>query len=376
MHETALLRRIYEASRGLRGDVVVGPGDDCAVVRVGGGGGGGSLLLLTVDQLIEHRHYVGPLVGGPTAVDLVARKAVARSVSDIAAMAGLPRWALATAGLPAGFPQGVAEELFERMRWWAGRFGCPLVGGDLAETVAGAPAVLTVTVGGEPHALRGPVLRSGARAGDGVWMTGRVGGSLPSGRHLTFEPRVREAAWLAEALGERLHAMIDLSDGLGRDAARVAEASGVRIELEGRRLPVHEAASATAAADGEDYELLFTVEGEAELPAACPATGTALTRIGRVVAGQGCVLEGEDGVWWNAGEMAWGVRGAAGIRQPAFGIRRGRERQVEWERRQAAGGKRQAGGGKRGRLWSAVCACSVVSVCSVVCGWALDHSTT
>lgn len=300
MNESRLLRRIAERSTGLGPDVVVGPGDDCAVVRVGGG-----LLLLTVDHVVEHRHYVGPLVGGPTPLDLVARKAVARSVSDVAAMAGTPRWALATAALPPGFPDGVAGELFEALRAWAERFGCPLVGGDIASTVAGAPVVLTVTVGGAPHAARGPVLRSGARAGDWVWMTGHLGGSLPSGRHLTFEPRVREGAWLAGELGERLHAMIDVSDGLGRDATRMAEASGVRVELDGRRFPLHEPLSPTAARDGEDYELLFTAAEGAELPRACPETGTAVTRIGRVVAGSGCVIEDVGGTLWNAAELGY-----------------------------------------------------------------------
>lgn len=308
MRESVLLKHIYARSTALGPRVIVGPGDDCAVVGTGRAGDGPPLLL-TVDQLIEHRHYLGPLragegSGGGTSVDLVARKAVARSVSDIAAMAGVPSWALATAALPPGFPGELANALFDRMAHWAKHFGCPLVGGDIASSTEGAPAVLTVTIGGEPHARRGPVLRSGAEAGDEVWMTGRLGGSLPSGRHLTFEPRVAEARWLADTLGASLHAMIDLSDGLGRDACRVAEASGARLELDARLFPLHEPASPTADRDGEDYELLWTM-APAPLPAACPATGTPMTRIGRVVAGSGCVIVDAAGRAWDATELGW-----------------------------------------------------------------------
>lgn len=297
MRESRLLDHIYRRSADLVSSfpgVVLGPGDDCAVVA------DGPRTLLTVDQLIEGRHY---LPG--TAVDLVARKAVARSVSDIAAMAGTPRWALATAAIPASWSQAESDDLFDRMAAWARHWGCPLVGGDIASLPDGAPMVLTVTVGGEPHGTRGPVTRSEAKPGDAVWLTGRVGGSLPSGRHLTFEPRIAEAQWLAETLASRLHAMIDLSDGLGRDAARVAAASGVRIEIAATLVPVCAPRSASAASDGEDYELLFITDGDITLPAACPRTGTPVARIGHVMAGQGCVIIDADGRAWDTTELGW-----------------------------------------------------------------------
>jgi thiamine-monophosphate kinase len=308
VRENDLLNRIYarSATPGALGPaIVVGPGDDCAVVRPVSRDDG--LTLLTVDHCIEHRHYAGPL-GVGTSLDLVARKAVARSVSDIAAMAGVPRWALATAALPPEFPQAAADELFDRCAHWARHWGCALAGGDIASTLPGAPAMLTITVGGEPHAQRGPVLRSGAKPGDEVWLTGRVGGSLPSGRHLTFEPRLAEAAWLADTLGDRLHAMIDLSDGLGRDAARLALASGVRLELLAADFPLNQPPSASAASDGEDYELLFTTAPTttaAALPRTCPTTGTPLTRIGRVLAGSGCVIIDAQGQPWDATTLGW-----------------------------------------------------------------------
>ncbi len=288
--------------------VVVGPGDDCAVVRTGSG----DQVLLTVDQLVEGRHFASG-----TPVDRIARKIMARSVSDIAAMGGTPNWALATGALPAEYEK--ADALFDSMARWANHWGCPLVGGDIAifepagnVVVDGEPAaqgamVLTVTVGGSPHVRRGPVLRSGARAGDALWVTGRLGGSLASGRHLTFEPRVREGTWLCDRLGEHLHAMIDLSDGLGIDAGRVAAASGTRVEIDAYRLPMHEGVNDRLAAmgDGEDYELCFTTTGTIELPGTCEETGTLLTRIGCVKAGGGCVAVDEKGTAIDVSRLGW-----------------------------------------------------------------------
>lgn len=264
--------------------VVLGPGDDCAVVRQVAGG----RLLLTVDQVIEGRHVLPT-----TPIDLVARKAIARSVSDIAAMGGTPLWSLATACLPRGY-RG-ADALFEACWRHAVAMNCPLVGGDIACAAEGTPLMLTVTVGGQPHATRQEVRRSDARAGDGVYVTGRIGGSLRSGRHLTFTPRVPEGAALAEKLSEHLHAMIDVSDGLGRDAGRIAEASGVRIELDAASVPLHVERTGdvlAAVGDGEDYELLFTAEPSAVDRMSWDTGLATITRIGRVVNGDGCVLVG------------------------------------------------------------------------------------
>ncbi len=285
MNESELLAHIYARSENGAPGVRVGPGDDCAVVELAG-----APVLLTVDQLIEGRHYDA---GAP--LGAIAHKALARSVSDVAAMGGRPRFALATAALPAGFAG--ADDLFDHMHRAALALGCPLVGGDIATTIG--PATLTTTLVGEPHATRGPVLRSGARAGDGVYVTGRLGGSYASGRHLAFTPRVAEAAALCDALGDDLHAMIDLSDGLGRDAGRVATASGVRMEIDAALVPLHEgvADALTAAGDGEDYELLFTASAE-------PPAGIA-TRIGEVVAGSGAVMCLATGESVNISEIGW-----------------------------------------------------------------------
>lgn len=298
--ESALLTHIFRRSAGMEARfpwVLAGPGDDCAALRAADLG---SVVLAKVDQLVEGRHY-DPRV---TSVDLIARKAVARAVSDVAAMGGAPRAALAAAALRDGFDQ--EDELFDAMHAWAEHWECPLVGGDIAR-VAG-PTVISVSVlAAAPP--RGVVGRRGARPGDGVYITGRIGGSYASGRHLTFTPRLIEGRWLCDTLADRLTAMMDVSDGLGRDAARIAAASGVRIEIDAAAIPRHADAPdpLRAAADGEDHELLFTAA--ASPGAACPITGVSLTRIGEVVAGAGCAIRSPGGAWLDASSMGWEHRG-------------------------------------------------------------------
>lgn len=242
MRERELLEHIYARSADLagRGEIVVGPGDDCAVVRTGAG-----LLAIGVDQLVAGRHF-----GPDTDIDLIARKAVGRAISDLAAMGAAPCWGLATAVIPDGYAR--ADALFDRMAHWARHWGAPLIGGDIA--ASSGPLSLTVTAAGL-LGEHGPVLRSGARAGDAVFVTGAIGGSLASGRHLTFEPRLdagRTAAGVATA-------MIDVSDGLGLDADRVARASGVVLEIDADRVPLQPDVGRwrEAVSDGEDYELLI-----------------------------------------------------------------------------------------------------------------------
>ena len=294
MREQELLAQIYGRSEGLTRDfpqVEVGPGDDCAVVRSGG------RVLLKVDQVVEGRHFVPG-----TPVDLIARKALARPVSDLAAMAGRPTAALCAAVLPRGYAE--ADALFDACARWARHFGCPLVGGDIS-VAEGRGVTLAVTVMGEPHATRGPVRRNGAKRGDLVYVTGELGGSFEAGsglgKHLTFEPRLREAAGLADLLGAGLHAMMDVSDGLGIDAGRMAKASGVRIDLEARGFPAKDWRAALK--DGEDHELLFAADPSARVPE--EIAGTRVTRIGVVVGGEGCWVLGPEGQVVEVSAVGW-----------------------------------------------------------------------
>ena len=219
-------------------------GDDCAVLSCEPWG----TLLVTVDSVIDgvHAHWDEH---GPGAFGY---KAVARGMSDIAAMGGEPLWAV----VAATFPDGATLDDAKALHKGAARAGCKLVGGD---TASGPVATVTATVIGRAHA-KGPVLRSGARIGDGIYVTGPLGGSLRSGRHLTFVPKVEEARRLLDAAD--LGAMIDLSDGLSTDLHHILDASGVGCVLDAKSIPLHEGcALQNALGDGEDYELLFTAAG-------------------------------------------------------------------------------------------------------------------
>lgn len=302
--------------------VHIGPGDDCAALILPTHNGNPATLLASVDHCIEGRHFLGPWrAAGPengasdNTIDLIARKAIARSVSDIAAMAGEPLWCLATAAFPDGFDPTQAQELAERLHAWAIHWHCPIVGGDIASLPASSPLVLTVTILGRPHPVRGSVTRAGAQQGDRILVTGTIGGSFDSGKHLRFEPRVREATALADVLGPNLHALIDLSDGLGRDAARVAKASGVCITLDAREIPWTESRRdpslhAQAAGEGEDYELLAAIDPTvdlADLRAAFHRAGlaTPIHHIATAQAGHGCTLRLLGGTQINAENLGW-----------------------------------------------------------------------
>lgn len=300
LRESDLLASIASRSANLGAKfphVLAGPGDDCAVVRIGD-----TDCLLTVDQVIENRHFKSG-----TPLDLIARKAIARSISDIAAMAGTPICALATGAFPKNFDQASADNLSAALKRWGEHWNCPLVGGDIASLPRDTdPLTLTITVLGNPHPTRGPVLRSGAQPGNNIYVTGKLGSSFdPStglGKHLTFEPRLAEARALADALGTNLHAMMDLSDGLGRDAARMANASGVRFEIDSQLIPANTPDWKAAASDGEDYELLFTASGS--VPAQAPQTGTPITRIGTVLSGSDSFfISGSNHL--NTRELGW-----------------------------------------------------------------------
>jgi thiamine-monophosphate kinase len=301
MREFELIEEIRKHNRELSAcggaEVLIPPGDDMALV-----GMTGRRVLIAADQVIGGRHFAA---GTPMA--LVARKALARNISDIAAMAAVPSCAVATVALPAGMPDTDVRALADGLRAAAREFRCPVVGGDVGtHASADAPLVVSVTVLAEPGPTGRVVTRSGARPGDMLCVTGTLGGGWNpdgTGRHLSFTPRVAEALALVELLGDRLHAMIDISDGLGRDAGHLAAESGLAAEIDAERLPLAAGADWRAGIGrGEDYELAFACEG-APPDALC---GTPVTVIGHFVAGAaGRVLVRSEGAEHDASSLGW-----------------------------------------------------------------------
>jgi thiamine-monophosphate kinase len=280
-----------------RADVRVGPGDDCAVVA-------GNGIAISSDMSVEDVHFRRDWLSARE----TGWRAAAAALSDLAAMAARPIGVLAALAVRIEDADTYAVHLMQGVRAAAESVGGVLLGGDL--TRSEGPTVVDVTVVGE---CPSPVLRSGARPGDEVWVTGELGGSaawvagllrgeLPGSlareRFAAPVPRVREALWLA-ARGIPT-AMIDLSDGLAGDVAHVAAASGVAVVLEPELVPVHEAARtasvteagvlAIALAGGEDYELCFCARPGATEPHVAEFVrehGVPLTRVGRVEEGSG-----------------------------------------------------------------------------------------
>jgi len=282
MRESALLEHIYRTAS-MTGPGVIPPGDDMGALNIAG-----ASVLVTVDQLADQVH--ADLTTMP--LKKVARKAVMRNLSDVAAMAAKPCGAVVAATLPRDFGEARATELFDHMKSAAEGFNCPLIGGDIG--MWEGKLLLSITVFAEPAGIE-PILRSGARRGEGVYVSGALGGSLEPiqghAHHLDFTPRLGLARALAAEPTTRPSAMIDVSDGLGRDLLRLCQASQASALLEADRLPISDAAKQAAArtgdpawqhavSDGEDYELLFTAPKDA-VPG--HLAGVALHRIGEIV---------------------------------------------------------------------------------------------
>ncbi len=265
--------------------VPVGPGDDTAVVMCGN-----EKLMITVDQLLDGVHFKLAEAGAKA----VGGKAMARSLSDVAAMAALALGAVVSVALPKGMARSQAEDVDQGMRKVGEKFRCPIVGGDVG--VWDGPLAISVTIFARPAGIK-PVLRSGAKVGDAICVTGAFGGAWKTQRHLKFIPRIHEARILASR--HELHAMIDVSDGLASDLGHICTASGVGAEILAASVPIHPDARGeidptglmTALNDGEDYELLFTLPAAQadELLRDQPLT-VRVSRLGTITQDKGLVL--------------------------------------------------------------------------------------
>ncbi len=278
--------------------VVTGAGDDCAVLDLSVPD---KLVLFKTDAVVEGIHFTRE-----TPPEKIGRKALARCLSDIAAMAGTPTAALVTIALPQDFDPEFVGRIYDGMNILAREHNVAIVGG---ETTTNPERILISIslIGTVPHGKQ--ILRSGAKPGDAIFVTGELGGSLAE-KHLDFEPRLAEARWLAEHFS--IHAMMDLSDGLGGDLQHILKASGVGAELLKTAVPVSRAAKvrakanpaakpafAAALTDGEDFELLFTVASQDAVKLLDTwkrrFPGLKLSCIGKIVAGDGILIRDKGG---------------------------------------------------------------------------------
>ena len=269
--------------------------DDCAVIDCGAEAGP---MVVTTDMLLDGTHF-NLAQHSPK---LVGRKAVACSLSDIAAMGGRPSAAFCSVGLPAGFTANSAMEMFLGAMELCDQFDVAIAGGDTTCWTDGGKLAICVTMTGWAGGCN-PIRRNGAQPGDAILVTGRLGGSI-RGRHLSFQPRVAEGRHLAQR-GD-VHAMMDISDGLAIDLFRMISESQCGAIIEAGAVPVSDDAVELsgkdtrsplehALNDGEDFELLFTMQPEAadDLLRQWPFD-TELTRVGQIVA-EGLSIQTTDG---------------------------------------------------------------------------------
>jgi thiamine-monophosphate kinase len=297
MNEFELIAKLTKALPANE-NVVVGAGDDCAVLDLGVPE---KLVLFKTDAVVEGIHFTRE-----TPPEKIGRKALARCLSDIAAMAGTPTAALVTIALPNNFDADFVTKIYDGLNALAEKFGVAVVGGETTTN----PERILISIALLGTVPRGKlILRSGAKVGDAIFVTGELGGALAE-KHLSFGPRLAEARWLAEKFS--LHAMLDVSDGLGGDLRHILNASKVGAEILKSAVPVSRAAKlaarksssakpafVAALTDGEDFELLFTIASKdavklldtwkkkfPELRLSC---------IGKIVAGDGILIRDKSG---------------------------------------------------------------------------------
>lgn len=267
--------------------VVIGAGDDCAVVSTPPPG---KELVFKCDPVVEGHHFLST-----DAPRKIGRKALARVLSDFAAMGADPKWALADFSAPPETPLKVADEILAGFCDLARSSGVSVVGGD---TSSGDCVSIHVFCAGTVDcgmAMR----RDAAKVGDLVFTTGTLGGSFQSGHHFNFEPRLAEGSWLRK---RGVRCAIDISDGLASEAWHLTRASNVSIFLDQSLIPVSSAALQTPApleaalGDGEDFELLFTAPANdvslaADFRSSFPKTKiSAIGRVGEPIEGKPQVL--------------------------------------------------------------------------------------
>jgi len=299
LNEKQLIGRIRREAGGLRPRVGVGIGDDCAVLRLPPG----HEALVTTDFSLEGVHFRREW----HPAHAVGHRCLARGLSDIAAMGGTPRAAFLSLALPLALPQSWVNDFVTGMLALARRYSVPLAGGDTAQSPGGILADIVV-LGSVPAGKA--ILRSAAKPGDFIYVTGRLGEAMADLRALEqgkkLRPDVHRKHFYPEprvAIGQLLRekklasAMIDISDGLSTDLSHVCEESNAGAIISADALPLSvglgEDALQFALHGGDEYELLFTAPQDRRVPK--QIGGVAITKIGEMVRGRQMKLMRHDG---------------------------------------------------------------------------------
>jgi thiamine-monophosphate kinase len=314
LSERKLIERIAQASRARDGSklIATGIGDDCAVLRVPEG----HEMLVTTDFSLEGVHFRREW----HPADAVGHRCLTRGLSDIASMGGEPLAAFLSLALPAELPQRWADQFVKGLLALARRFGVSLAGGDTAQSPVGVLADITV-VGSVPAGQA--ILRSGARPGDSIYVTGELGAPVALLEQMIANPerKFRAAAFPAHfypepriAVARQLRtkkvatAMIDISDGLSTDLSHICESSGVGATIIERALPIaslgrHEVERRHALHGGDEYQLLFTAAPARRV--AKEIAGVSITRIGYINEGSEILIEHENGYTTELNPGGW-----------------------------------------------------------------------
>ena len=258
-------------------DVIKGIGDDTAVLKYTKD----KYLLYTCDMLLEGRHFLSKIDG-----HLVGKKSLSVNISDIAAMGGVPKFAIISLGIPSSMNVSYVDDIYKGILSVAKNFNVDIVGGD---TISSDKIIINISLLGEVE-KRFLVLRSGARQGDEIFITGAIGGSL-KGKHLSFIPHLKQARFLVRNF--RINSMIDISDGLLADLGHILRLSKKGALLYKKDMPISRHADSfnSAIKDGEDFGLIFTLsEKETDRLQKKWPFKTRLSRIGKIVKDRGLYI--------------------------------------------------------------------------------------
>ena len=276
-----------------REPVLLGIGDDCAVVNTSGRG----QLVISTDTLLDGTHFVLQ----ECTPEEIGRKAILSSLSDIAAMGCVPACSLVSFVFPAHIEDVYCKKLYDAIVAAAQTFDVQVIGGDIV--CGNCPLNINITVIGFSMDLV-PIKRSGAKVGDAIMVTGRLGGSILR-KHLCFTPRINEGILLNRMFA--INSMIDISDGLLIDLNHILTESEVGAVIDESAIPIADAAYklaklskkeaiSHAMCDGEDYELLFTLSMiQAEQLLQSDLFPVSLTKIGYIKNSSGFLIKGFDG---------------------------------------------------------------------------------